>query len=80
MSNNSYAIPPQDPDEACCDKTETHPDLLAQATPNLLTDTEAVRLAELFKALSDRDQLCQYLRNRTRTRRGMVCLTLAVWL
>lgn len=53
MSNQSYELPPPEPNEACCDETETHPDLLAQASPHLLTDTEAVRLAELFKALSD---------------------------
>jgi ArsR family transcriptional regulator, lead/cadmium/zinc/bismuth-responsive transcriptional repressor len=53
MSNHSYELS-LEPDEAgCCDEAATHPDLIAQAEPNLLTEEDALRLAELFKALAD---------------------------
>lgn len=53
MSNHSHKPIPIENGADCCDETATHPDLIAQAMPNLLTEEEAMRLAELFKALAD---------------------------
>lgn len=52
MNNQSYeALTPTD--DTCCDEPEIHPDLLAQSEPDLLNEAEAIRLAQLFKALAD---------------------------
>ncbi len=53
MSNDSYEPFSEADNTDCCDESVTHPDLIAQAEPNLLTEEEALRLAELFKALAD---------------------------
>jgi ArsR family transcriptional regulator, lead/cadmium/zinc/bismuth-responsive transcriptional repressor len=53
MSNYSYEPIPTKDEADCCDETATHPDLITQAEPTLLTEEEAMRLAELFKALAD---------------------------
>jgi len=53
MSNHSHEPIPIVDEADCCDEAATHPDLIAQAEPNLLTEEEAMRLAELFKALAD---------------------------
>lgn len=53
MSNHSHELIPIEDEADCCDEAATHPDLIAQAEPNLLTEEEAMRLAELFKALAD---------------------------
>lgn len=53
MSNDSYEPLSEIENTDCCDETVIHPDLIAQAQPDLLTEEEALRLAELFKALAD---------------------------
>lgn len=44
---------PDLPLKDCCDEQETHPDLLAKALPDLPNERDAIRLADLFKALAD---------------------------
>lgn len=53
MSIYSYNVAQGDDAEDCCDDHATHTDLMAQAQPDLLGDDEALRLADLFKALAD---------------------------
>ena len=53
MSIHSYNSTRDDTIEDCCEDPTPHTDLMAQAQPDLLGDDEALRLAELFKALAD---------------------------
>lgn len=53
MSTYSYNIVNDDTSDDCCEDPTPHTDLITQAQPDLLGDDEALRLAELFKALGD---------------------------